>query len=352
MNDPVDVAVIGAGGWSERYHLPSLAAYPPARLTAVVDRDHDRAAGLADRFGAAEAFRSVEELLDRRPPTAAVVATPHTTHGAIAATLLDADVHVFVEKPLTTRAADAASLVRLAEDRGLHLGVGYTYQYTAAAHEVRGWLRSEFGRLDQVVIEFSSKAGELYASADPDDEGSAYSPRNGSGQATSQLSHAIGALIWSAGVRVEEVAAMVNARGTAVDVDDVVIMRLAGGGTGTAASTGTLARSQRLRHRISYFGAGGVIDHDLIGGAASFRRTDGSILETVAPHTEPAYPAGRPVRAFVDLVLGRGENHAPGRPAAEAVAVIEAVLRSAERRRFERVVHPFDDVGTNPDKEA
>ena len=44
---------------------------------------------------------------------------------------------------------------------------------------------------------------------------------------------------------------------------------------------------------------------------------------------EPAYRAGEPVRAFVDLVLGRGENLGPGGDAAAAVAATEALLVAA-----------------------
>lgn len=330
----IDVAVVGGGRWASAHHIPALARHPDVRLTAVVDRDIHRARHLAEQFGALHAFSEVQHLIQARLAEAAVVATPHRTHHPIVSALLSADIPVLVEKPLATTGADAGDLVETAAHRSVLLAVGYTYQYTAAARQVREWVASEIGDLVQVVIEFSSRAAQLYAGVDADDDGSAYSAASGGGQASTQLTHAVAATIWTTGHRLTEVAAFTENRGLPVDVDNVVAFRLSNGATGTATSTGLLAEHVPLRHRISYIGRAGVVNHDLIRATASLCRSDGSGAHVSPHHLEPAYPAHRPVEAFIDVLCGRSENDGPAREAAETVAAIEAVLLSAAERRF------------------
>ena len=61
-----------------------------------------------------------------------VIAVPHTYHYEIARDALDAGVHVLVEKPMVLTSAHAWDLVRRAEEKGLELMVGTTFQFTEA----------------------------------------------------------------------------------------------------------------------------------------------------------------------------------------------------------------------------
>ena len=124
------IGVVGTGWWATTAHLPALAGHPGADLVAVCDPLPDRARAAAERFGAPQHFTDVAALLDAGLVDGVVVATPHTSHHSVARAVLDAGVHVLVEKPLTTTATDAWDLVERAEGSGLHLTVGYTYQHT------------------------------------------------------------------------------------------------------------------------------------------------------------------------------------------------------------------------------
>jgi predicted dehydrogenase len=66
-----------------------------------------------------------------------VIATPAGTHYELAKQSLMAGKHVFVEKPLATRAAEVDELGRLAEERGLAVMAGHTFVYNAAVRYVK-----------------------------------------------------------------------------------------------------------------------------------------------------------------------------------------------------------------------
>jgi predicted dehydrogenase/nucleoside-diphosphate-sugar epimerase len=110
------VAFIGAGAMA-RNHVDAIhRAGLPARIVGVHDPVIDR----ADEFSAlagTRAYPSVSALLAGAQPDVVHVCTPPAAHAAGARTALEADAHVYVEKPFALTAADAVRLLELAERR-------------------------------------------------------------------------------------------------------------------------------------------------------------------------------------------------------------------------------------------
>jgi predicted dehydrogenase len=338
------IGVVGAGWWSANHHVPSLAAYDDAELVALCDPQRSRAQQLADQHGVPTVVTDVEELLALRPD-GVVVATPHTTHHDLVASALDSGVHVLVEKPMTTSAADAADLVRRAERAGLHLAVGYTDQYAPTAALVRRAVQEDVGDLVQVMAEFSSATAPLFERAEEGEHGEGaadqhpdtYAADAGGGQAHTQLTHVMGMVCWLTGREVAEVAAMVDHRGHEVDVDDAAVLRFTGGGTGVVTSTGMAGDANGERRHVRVLGTRGTVDLDMATGVARLRRGDGTVATLEPPEGEAEHRTWAPARRFADLLAGRADNPAPARPAAAAAALIEAMLESARTRTFVRV---------------
>ena len=121
-------AAIGVG-YMGRYHAQKLAALPASKLVAVVDADAARAGAVAGEFGcAAETdFRRLLGGLD-----AACVAVPTEAHHEVVGALLDAGVHVLVEKPLARTVAEADDLLARARAGHLVLQVGHLERFNPA----------------------------------------------------------------------------------------------------------------------------------------------------------------------------------------------------------------------------
>ncbi|MHA4816150.1 Gfo/Idh/MocA family protein [Streptomyces aculeolatus] len=336
MSGSVRLAVVGAGWWSANHHLPSLTAHPHADVIAVCDPVEARAKGLGEHARARH-FATLDAAVTALELDAAVISTPHATHHAIARTAIDAGMHVFVEKPLALTAADAFDLVTRAEDADVHLSVGYTHHFEDGARFVRHAVRTEIGELLQVTMEFSSRAGELFAAAHRNEAADdpfirhpeGYSAANGGGQAHTQLTHALGMLCWTTDEQIDRIAAFTRSRSLEVDVDDAAAFRLRNGATGVIVGTGDTAPHLPVRQHIRYTGTAGVVEQDLHRARVILHRDDGSLVVREPGQHQPAYRAGEPVRAFVNLIRDEGPNHSPGRPAACAVAATEALLRSA-----------------------
>ncbi|MGC9505367.1 Gfo/Idh/MocA family protein [Baaleninema sp.] len=127
----VGIVVIGAGRWGNHL-IRNVLEHPDAELAAVVDRDPERLAAMAEKYKLdgrvilTTGWASVKAL----PQVQAVlVATPATDHYETISQILDRGCHVFAEKPLTLDPQEAIELCRLAESKNLVLCVDHTYLF-------------------------------------------------------------------------------------------------------------------------------------------------------------------------------------------------------------------------------
>ncbi len=123
------VAVVGAGSMG-RNHARVLQALPSAELVAVVDEDLETARSVARLHGG----KSFDELADAlmSPLDAAIVAVPTQHHFETTKKLLQAGVHVLVEKPIAATPEEARALDALARREERILAVGHVERFNPA----------------------------------------------------------------------------------------------------------------------------------------------------------------------------------------------------------------------------
>jgi predicted dehydrogenase len=125
------VAIIGAGHWGKNL-VRNFATAARCRLRYVCDLNEDLLAKHKANFPFVETTTEVETVLGDGAVEAVVVATPVPTHFATAANALRAGKHVYVEKPLTSKAAHARQLIALASNVQRKLMVGHLLEYHPA----------------------------------------------------------------------------------------------------------------------------------------------------------------------------------------------------------------------------
>lgn len=132
------VGIIGFGYWGPN-QVRNFVALQSQGVTVVgvADQSADR------RFHARQMFPDVpivedgDELIDDPSIDSLVIATPPQTHYRLARKALLAGKHLLIEKPMTTNVADAEDLTQLAEEQGLTLMVGHTYEFSPAVQKIR-----------------------------------------------------------------------------------------------------------------------------------------------------------------------------------------------------------------------
>src|ERR1700712_5630649 len=117
-------------------HLSLLRAHPEVELAAMCD-SNGYVLDTLSKYTGLRAVKDYSKLVEDDAIDAVVIATPTTSHFAMAKAALENGKHVFCEKPLTLSSADSAALAKIAADRGLTTQVGYHNRFVAAFAEVK-----------------------------------------------------------------------------------------------------------------------------------------------------------------------------------------------------------------------
>jgi virulence factor len=117
------IAMIGLGDIAEKAYLPVLSALPGLDLH-LCTRNHATLERLGDAHRIERRFTSVEEVLDAGVEAAFVHAAT-SAHVKIVEPLLQAGIHVYLDKPIAYTLAESERLVRLAQEKKRSLLVGF-----------------------------------------------------------------------------------------------------------------------------------------------------------------------------------------------------------------------------------
>ena len=115
---PADVrlGLIGAGGFTTNRHLPAFQAIPGVSVTLIANRRRESAESVADRFGIAAVADDYREVVASDQVDAVLIGTPPYLHLEAARAALAAGKHVFCQTRISTTAAEAREMQRLAEE--------------------------------------------------------------------------------------------------------------------------------------------------------------------------------------------------------------------------------------------
>lgn len=143
----IQVAVIGAGYWGPNL-IRNFNQIPDARVAYVCDLDASKLTTLAAQYPTLVATSDYARILDDSQVDAVVIATPVSTHRALALDALRAGKHVLVEKPLAATAQAAREMNAAARAAQRVLMVGHTFIYNPAVVKVKEYI--ERGALGEI----------------------------------------------------------------------------------------------------------------------------------------------------------------------------------------------------------
>ncbi len=132
MTKDVRVAVVGAGRWAERAHIPGWLRDPRVEVAALVDVDAGVAKEVADRFGVARVETDYRAVLEDPTIHVVDVAAGNDAHFEVSWASLEAGKHVLCEKPVHHDARETARAAALAASKGLRTKLGFTFRYAPA----------------------------------------------------------------------------------------------------------------------------------------------------------------------------------------------------------------------------
>jgi predicted dehydrogenase/nucleoside-diphosphate-sugar epimerase len=147
------VGLVGCGKMG-LHHLAAIAKAPDARLVGIADplADAEDLKGLIPAD--VRIVADVGALVAETRPDVVHIVTPPQTHAAISRALIDAGVHVYVEKPFAMSKAEAEDILARAADRGVRICAGHQNLFERPAILAREHITSA-GRVVHIESFFS-----------------------------------------------------------------------------------------------------------------------------------------------------------------------------------------------------
>ena len=314
-------AFIGCGVMAN-WHAQELLRSGHVRAVAAVDP----VAANADRFRQtyapeAATYPTLDALLAAPPARldGVVIVTPHTAHAGLALAALNAGLHVVIDKPMVTSVADAYALWHAVNRSGKLLGITYQAPYTfnfgylAAARDRGdlGTIQAAHGFISQDWLNMTRNTWRQAPAL------------SGGGFAYDTGAHLLNSLMWLMNDPVVDVAAVLDNRGSPVDITGSVTMRFRHGAVASVTFAGD----------TPHFDSGLTLftDRYTIATNAYGHRLDmvGRGGERFHPDVPFAEGRGTPHANFVDALLGREPLAVGVRYGVLLSALMDAVYASA-----------------------
>lgn len=308
--EPVRAAVVGVG-YLGAFHAEKYASLPGVELVGVVDADPDRAAAIGAKVGA-PAMARLEDIFGR--VDCASIAVPTPAHFAVAAALLEHDIDVLVEKPITATLEEGHALVQLAAARGRILQVGHLERFNPAIRSLAGVLtRPRFIECHRLAP-FSERGTEVDVILD-------------------LMIHDLDVILSVVPAALERVEAVgVPVLSERVDIANARL-RFAGG---TIANVTASRVAMKRERKIRFFQADAYVSVDYGDRTIRIYRrlpaADGGLpsIDVSEQHFSDADPLFDEIEAFVDSVRRRVRPLVDGVTAVRAMEVAERIRAALE----------------------
>ncbi len=303
MNVPLRAAIVGAGQIS-KMHVAALDDTPHAELVAVVDRDLGLAGALAAGRPGVGVYSSLSELLADRAVDAVHVATPPTSHAALAIEAMEAGCHALVEKPMCLSGDEADKMLAAARANGVVLSTCHNYQFKPSVVEARRLVREgAIGKVTSVAAVYGV-AGEKssYAGGGP---GAHWAWRLPGGVFTNFLPHLIALEQEFLGDDTQVVGVSLTHRGR--DETPTELVAVLEGPEASATMTVSLRTKPYVKY-LEVFGTRGIVRADLVREVCTISRNrpmPGALSKVVFNAEHVLQVSTGTVRAAAMVALGR-----------------------------------------------
>ena len=323
----IKAGVAGLGWWGQNLVNSVQGKSETISFTAGAVRHPDKVADFASEQGLA-LFDSYEAMLADADIDAVVLATPHSTHADQMVAAAAAGKHIYSEKPFTMNKADAERAIAAANAAGVQIVVGHNRRFHPAMGELRNRLAAgSLGTPLHVEATESVPAGLML----PPDNWRFNRAEWPAGGMTPMGIHLIDGMVDLFGTVASVYCQSVN-RVVEADIDDTtsVLLQFDSGMTGYIAVM--VAARPNLRFAVHGTDAAFIMSPRSYNHVeiVPFEGNPENIVYGDFDIEGDALNAE--LEAFADAVDGRAPYPIPQDQIVHVVAVLEAIIKSAETK--------------------
>ena len=338
----IGFGIIGCGNIGP-IHARSLADVHEAKLVAVSDINEAAAQALASEYGA-EAYTDYQEMIAREDIQAVCLCVPSGLRAEMAEVCAAAGKHILSEKPLEISSERIDRIITATEKAGVTLGCIFQSRFAAGPQAVHEAIKA--GRFGKLVLGDAYikwyRSDEYYKSG----EWRGTRKLDGGGALMNQGVHQIDLLLWFMGKAktVYAETALLGHEGLEVEDLACAVIEFESGARGVIEGSTAIWPGHPARVEVHGTHGSAVIEE----GEVRFwqfqeeRAEDAGIQAALNKESELGSGAGDPLAAlkyeghrrqiedFAQALLEGRKPRIDGSEGRRAVALIEAIYRSAE----------------------
>lgn len=130
------IGIIGLGNIAQKAYLPIYAQLRDKAMFVLSTRNEQTRSTVSEKYGFTETVSSTEALI-QTGITACFVHTATQVHDQVVKQLLEAGIHVFVDKPLSENLAEVKKIQTLAAEKKRLLMVGFNRRFAPFVEKLK-----------------------------------------------------------------------------------------------------------------------------------------------------------------------------------------------------------------------
>jgi predicted dehydrogenase len=328
------VAVVGIGSMPSSASVKHGKAIKQSgsklKLVTCFTRSEDKRKRFA-KENDCEFDQSYEAVLDRKDLDAIILSTPNSTHADLAIQAIESGKHVLIEKPLATSVKDCIRIIDSTKSAGVVVGVAEWWRFLERHRLMKSMI--EKGELGTVLLAEGNESNISGMNLTPDKW--RYHKIERELILFNSGIHPIDTLRYLLG-EVEEVCGFLARRASPGELDDTACASLRFDSGALATLSGTYSSPKRVY--LNVFGTEANAQSDETGlyiakkGAATTEKVQ--LLE------------GDPILSeqndFADAIRQRRSPRVDLNEGTADVAIVEAIIKSFEERRYVKIEEVLD----------
>lgn len=124
----IRIGIVGVGHLG-KLHLKNLLDIKSVECSGIFDIDVEKANSISEEFKV-KSFHSLDDLF--RLSDAVIIATPTSSHFEVGKLALENNLHIFIEKPITSTVEEADELIKLGREKNKFIQVGHIERFNSA----------------------------------------------------------------------------------------------------------------------------------------------------------------------------------------------------------------------------
>ncbi len=329
----MNIAIVGCGDIG-RFVALGCRLNRKINIAACVDTSAERVEAFAKKHHIPRSYQDYRELFQHKDIDAVYLGVPHFLHHDMIIDCLEKGYNVLCEKPVTISIDEALDVCQKARETGRKVGVNYQYRYDHNCSSlVEACRLGDLGIINYALCNTPWSRSEKYFSGAP---WHAKKAESGGGTLITQGSHIIDIVLKAMKSFPVEVAAVTDRKKfTDVEIEDFAagIIKMENGAILQVTSSMAAEPEQKVTAEV--YGSLGTVHYT--GGDFSKLKFKGVKGKKRKAPVRGFHPLLRSIEGFRRWVQNDELSLMPVEESLMVLAVVEAMYRSAESGKWEKV---------------